>query len=607
LPVLDIRKFKDALPTSLVRDLWRLLGLCAVVGLVAGLGAIAFYTLLDLGRWFFLEYLAGYHPTPPGGEAPLLAEPATELNKWILFSIPAVGGLISGFLVYSLAPEAEGHGTDAAIDAYHNKHGVVRARVPLIKSIASAITIGTGGSGGREGPIAQIGAGFGSMFARWLKLRPHERRVLMAAGMGAGVGAIFHAPLAGALFAAEVLYKELDLEYEVIIPAVISSIIAYAVFAMQFGWSPLFITPDFVFQNPAELLPYFVLALVVALGATIYIQVFYGMRDLFKLLKIPNHIKPAIGGLVVGSFAFFLPKAMGTGYGIVQDAFTGNPGVGLLLAVGLAKIVTTSFTIGSGGSGGVFGPAVVIGGALGGATGLLMAELFPTMGLHPGAFALVGMAGFFAAAANTPLSTIIMVSEMTGNYHLLVPSMWVCFIAFMLCKSHTIYEMQIATRFEAPAHTGNMLKAVLKRLKVSDVLATSSIQKLNLVHEDTDFHSLSELFSNSDSSSFPVVDDDDNLLAMICGRDLRLMTGQTNLESLIVAADLANKPVTVSQEDDLFHSVRLMTSHQIDEIIVVEKENPRKCVSILSRNDIITAYHEFIISDQYRIDQPATE
>jgi CIC family chloride channel protein len=596
---LDFTSFKRVLPTTVVRELWRMMALCAVVGVVAGLGAIAFYALLDVSRWFFTEYAIGIHPIPPGGETPLIAPPEVEFRRWMLWIVPALGGLLSGLLVYSLAPEAEGHGTDAAIDAYHNHAGRIRKRVPFIKAIASALTIGTGGSAGREGPIAQIGAGFGSMFGTWLKLRPHERRVLMGAGMGAGIGAIFHAPLAGALFAAEVLYRELDLEYEVIIPAVISSIIAYAIFAMQFGWEPLFVTPGFEFRNPAELLPYFILALAVAAGATLFIKFFYAVRDLFRRIpRVPSHVKPAIGGLLIGGIAFFLPESLGTGYGIVQQALLGQTGAGMLLILAAAKIVTTSLTIGSGGSGGVFGPAVVIGGALGGGVGLLMQQLFPGMDLQPGAFALVGMAGFFAAAANTPLSTIIMVSEMTGNYHLLVPSMWVCVIGFMLCKRWSIYEKQLGSRFDAPVHTGNMLKAVLKQLPVRDVVARKRDEDLIVVHEDTDLRSMADRFFRSDRGSFPVVDRAGRLIGMIGGRELRTVIGQDELQHLIVAADLAHQPVLVTTEDDLLKVMRLMAYHRLDELIVVDPDHPSVPKQMISRSDVVHAYQEALFSSR---------
>ncbi len=271
-----------------LRSLTRWFLLCTLVGIVAGFAAIAFYWLLSFAQHLMLDSLAGYRPPGPGGEQPLIAPSTTPFRPWLLILLPALGGLASGLLVYKFAPEAEGHGTDAVIDAYHHQEGVIRSRTPLIKALASALTIGTGGSAGREGPIAQIAAGFGSLLGKWFKLGPHERRVLMAAGMGAGIGAIFHAPLAGGLLAAEVLYRQMEFEYEVIVPSFIASIVAYAVFATKFGWDPLFASPDFVFRNAVELLPYFILALVVAAGAVGYVRIFYGVRNLFQKSGSPT-------------------------------------------------------------------------------------------------------------------------------------------------------------------------------------------------------------------------------------------------------------------------------------------------------------------------------
>ena len=200
----------------------RLLGLAALVGVVAGLGAIVFYVATRVAEHYALGVVTGYYPEPrPGGEATLSWLPVSvhPFFPWLLLLVPTLGGLISGVIVFTFAPEAEGHGTDSVIAAYHYKQGQIRPRVPLIKIIASSITLGTGGSGGREGPIAQIGAGFGSLLGNMLRLRPAERRVLMAAGMGAGIGAIFRAPLAGTIFAGEVLYSSTEFEPEVIIPA----------------------------------------------------------------------------------------------------------------------------------------------------------------------------------------------------------------------------------------------------------------------------------------------------------------------------------------------------------------------------------------------------
>ena len=283
----------------------RLLGLSLLVGVIAGIGAIVFFTACQVVFHFSLDGVAGYHPHSPGGEPPILGETSGALHPWLLLLVPTVGGLLSGILVYTLAPEAEGHGTDAAIAAYHHHQGQIRPRVPLVKIIASALTLGTGGSGGREGPIAQIGAGFGSFLGGLLRLRPAERRILMAAGMGAGVAAIFRAPLAGAIFAAEVLYRSPDFESEVIIPAGLASVMAYCTFGVAFGWAPLFsLAPELIgvlsFDNPLSLASYTALALFLVVLAMLYTRTFYGLTYLFRRLALRPHLKPPIGAFLTG-------------------------------------------------------------------------------------------------------------------------------------------------------------------------------------------------------------------------------------------------------------------------------------------------------------------
>ena len=375
-----------------------------IIGIIAGLGSILFHYLCVLGMHYFMDLLAGYRPPSPAGEHHLLEPSTIPFRRYMLFFLPAMGGLFSGWLVYTFAPEAEGHGTDAAIDAYHNKGGKIRARVPIIKTIASAVTLTTGGSGGREGPIAQIGAGFGSFLATRLKLSHRERRIMMAAGIGAGVGSIFRAPLAGALFAAEVLYRDPEFEAEVIIPAGIASVVAYCVFCLVFGWGTLFAAPDFVFRNPMELIPYLALAGVLVGTGFLYVKSFYGITGFFHRLHIPNHLKPAIGGLATGAIGVLFPHTLAFGYGYIQQALTDLHGISILFLLTLAvgKIFTTSFSIGSGGSGGVFGPSVVIGGAMGGAVGKVFHKLMPTVVTEPGSFIIVGMAGFFAGCFQYP-------------------------------------------------------------------------------------------------------------------------------------------------------------------------------------------------------------
>ena len=394
------------------------------MGIVAGCGGIAFQVTEQIIFRFASQGIAGFSPREAEGERRLFADPDVPLSPVRLLLVLATGGLAAGLLVQTFAPEAEGHGTDAAIEAYHQKRGYIRPVVPIIKLLASAITIGTAGSGGREGPIAQIGAGFGSSLGTWLKLSVRDRRILLAAGMGAGIGAIFRAPLAGALFAAEILYRDADLETEVIVPAAVSSIVGYTVFSFwlppQMRFLPLFgDSLHHQLNSLLELLPMTVLALGLVAVSIIYIKTFYAVHRLAKRIPLPAYLRPVIGSLVAGLLGLGLYYAssenrnalavLGTGYGTLQEA-AANPagvGMGLLVAVALVKVLTTSATIGSGGSGGVFGPSMVIGGCTRGAIGELLHRLWPTAVPQPAIYTVVGMAGFFAGCAHAPISTIV--------------------------------------------------------------------------------------------------------------------------------------------------------------------------------------------------------
>ena len=339
-----------------------------VVGVVSGFGAILFETLLRQALHFFLYLPTGYLEPLKGAEVSAVG--GSVIHSWLFLVIPALGGLVSGVIVYFIAPEAEGHGTDAMIEAFHYKGGYIRKRVPLVKILASAITIGSGGSAGKEGPIAQIGAGFGSFLATVMKFKPRDRRILVLAGAAGGIGAIFHAPLGAALFAPEVLYREAEFEFEAILPCIVSAIVASSIFDQYFGRTALFF-PGPVDFDLVELLPYAIFGLVCTLVGYFYIKLFYNIaRDrFFKKIKISNALKPALGGLMLGVIVFMVPQVMDGGYGWIQTALEGKIFWGTMLLLALMKVVATSCTISSGGSGGVFGPSVFIGAMLGGGFG----------------------------------------------------------------------------------------------------------------------------------------------------------------------------------------------------------------------------------------------
>jgi CIC family chloride channel protein len=589
----------------------KLAPLSILVGVIAGFGAVAFHMLGQAIVHFTLDLIGGYRPLSPLGEqgAHGFFEPTgAPLRPWLLMLVPIIGGLISGWLVYTFAPEAEGHGTDAAIKAYHKNRGRIRPRVPLIKMVASALTIGTGGSGGREGPIAQIGAGFGSFLGDKLKLPDHQRRIIMAAGLGAGVGAIFRAPLAGAIFASEVLYSDPDFEAEPLIPAFFSSIAAYCVYSMVYGFGPLFGVASMKFDNPMLLVPLGFLAALMSLASLLYVKCFYGVTALFKRLGVPQKLKPAIGAVLTGGVGvglFFAMAGAGEdaqrgvlsvlsfGYGILQNTFDGKMPLTatiavLLLVVGLGKILTTSLTIGSGGSGGVFGPSMVIGGCLGGAVGIFFHYLMPNMVTSIDMFVIMGMAAFFTAAANTPVSTLIIVLEMTAGFKLLLPAMWVCGLAYVLSRGWSIYREQLPCRAHSPAHEHEFFADVLAGLKVCDVLGPG--RKCATILPTTSLEELASLLSSTRQMSFPVVDEDGRYLGIVCTQDVREFLHNDAAQSAAIAHDLLRQAPALSPNDCLGESMRQMSRDGIEELPVFDASGCGLPIGLLRRQDILAAY-----------------
>lgn len=579
---------------------WVLLSI--LIGVVAGFGAFAFYLLLQIMTDFFLGYLAGFQPTPPAGEqdVPFISLPTAQSRLWVLALMPALGGLIAGLIIYSFAPEAEGHGTDAIIDAFHNKKGVIRKRVPLIKAIASAITIGSGGSAGREGPIAQIGGGFGSWLGTKLKLGERETRMMMVCGAAAGIGAMFKAPLGSALFGTEVLYKR-DFEMESLIPAIVSSVVAYAVFCSIpcIGWHPIFDTPPYTFTHPKELIFFAVLGIACTALGIFYIKVFYATRAFFKRLAIPNHLKPAIGGALVGIFVLVIgylePQALdgilGMGYGTVQTAIDMELPlpelIELMIIVAIAKIFTTSLTIGSGGSGGVFAPSLVIGAMLGGLFGGISHFFFPEIITETtmSAFVVVGMAAFFAGAAKVPIAAILMISEMAGSYSLLVPLMLTSVVAYALSGGWTIYEKQVKTRKESPAHRREFMVDLLEGIRVKDAY----IEDVQTISADTTVKEALYFVDRTGHIAYPVVDKEGRMVGITSLMDLEKQRKEGSVYRKVSL--MCTKEVLVAYPDEFLEdALHKMDIYHVGRLPVVKgqsEEENKELVGIISRADII--------------------
>jgi CIC family chloride channel protein len=567
---------------------WFLLSIA--VGIVSGIGAIVFDELLHFILKYTITYFTGYLEPPRWAPAAKVLSFTSPYN-YLMIVIPAVGGLVSGLIVNYLAPETAGDGTEAMIEAFHKKGGFIRPRTPYIKIITSAITIGTGGSAGKEGPISQIGAGFGSFLATTLKLKSRERRILVLAGAAAGVGAIFRAPLGAALFAPEVLYRDTEFEFEAILPCVVSSIIAYVVFSQFYGRTAIFFPGPVDFALPKELLPYAVFGVLCGVVGYVWIKVFHGMQHyFFDRLTIPRILKPSLGGLMCGLILFFFPHVMDGGYGWVQMALEGKMLWHIMFIMAALKILATSCTLGSGGSGGVFGPSIFIGAMLGGGFGYLGQQLFPGWVTYPYSFVLVGMGGFFAGVAKCPLAGIIMACEMSASYTLLVPLMLVSAIAIIILGRDTsLYEKQVFTRLASPAHMGEFARGLLEETHVHEAAVNRPV---TTIPEDMRFGELLNTVTHSTDIYFPVVNTKGKMTGILSVNDIRAIMFEETVAQLIVAKDVATSNVVrVCWNDSLQEALEKMSIIQVDELPVVREENPDEIVTMISKRDIISFYH----------------
>jgi len=446
-----------------VRIRLQLLFETVILGIIGALSAQAFMFMLRTSESFFLTGIAGYHPPRLAAEGGALSELIGPHGLWLIPLATTLGGLVSGILVYGIAPEAEGHGTDSVVKAFHYAGGYIRARVAPLKMLASAITIGSGGAAGREGPIALVSAGMGSAFATFKKRPNEERRLLALIGMAAGLAAIFRSPVGTAIFAIEVLYSDMEFDAGTLLYTMLGSVIAYAVNGVFVGFQPLFIVSRGVTAPGLSVYPlYAALGVAAGLVATMLPMVFYGVRDIFRSLGMPDFIKPAIGGLGVGLLALFLPQVLGGGYGWIQKAIDGHLALGLMAALIFGKMLAFCFTVSSGGSGGIFAPTLFVGAMLGG----LFADVFHQ---QPAAFAVVGMAAVLGGAARVPLATLLMVTEMTGGYQLLVPGTLAMAMSYILqlmlsggLKYRSLYEAQVPGRADSPAHQLDHLESLLR-------------------------------------------------------------------------------------------------------------------------------------------------
>lgn len=600
-----MQAFKDFLGRLTLAENKQLYIYALIVGIVAGFAAILFQLGLEFFQGLMFSDLAGIEITHPKGEKHVFdfdVEEGVEPRRWLILILPAIGGLVSGWLVWKFCPEAGGTGTDAMIDAFHNKVGKISALVPFVKGITTIITLGTGGSSGKEGPVAQIGAGIGSSLATGLGIGVRARRTLLLAGTAAGLGAIFQAPLGAAITAVEVLYRE-DIESDALIPCVISSVTAYSIFGTIFGFSHIFFIPEaetlgFV---PGELLLFILMGLVCSGIGFVYARSFFLMRDGFAKLKIPPYLKPALGGLLVGIVAFSIrPEILGSGFGFLQEVISMGRGditwswVGAFALLVFLKIFATGATISSGGSGGVFAPSLFIGGMIGALMGGLCYMLFPDYMSSPlGAFVVVGMSSFFAGVANAPIAAVIMISEMTGGYGLLAPLMLVSVISIILSQKWSIYENQVKNKFFSKAHVGDMTIDVLEQLKVKSL---EPYRQVSITSSHTLFHSGEAFGKKIHASDLVLVDHDDIFAGMVSLRDVHFDSQDPLISNLITLEDIMTPNVPVlSPDHNLHEALEMIMRSEFDKIPILDdktEDGEPHLLGYVLYSDVLKKYHE---------------
>ncbi len=561
------------------------------VGMVSGFMAYVFAQVVHLAKKSLLYDIGGY-------AEPHIIKGATVTfwgPMWGLIAIVAAGALISGIVVYLTAPEAMGDGTDYMIHSFHTGRIKSSITTPVIKALASALVIGTGGSAGKEGPISQIGAGVAGVLSSVFRLTDREKRMFTLAGAGAGVGAIFKAPIGGAIFAAEVLYRSAELETEALTHIIVASIAAYVVYGLFDTWSPIFTTPSYQFSIIH--VPVFALMgfFMIPFGY-FYSRLLRSVHTVFTRSMIPRFLTPFLGAIVVGFCIAVIPAVSSDGYGWVQEMLNEHLGLKMLIVFALLKIVATSFTLGAGASGGLYAPSFAIGAALGGVYGHLLKIILPNIQISTGAFVLVGMGSFFACVAKVPLATIIMIAELTGNYDLLVPITAASFFSFFFSGNWTIYEAQVYSKKDSQSHRQDFMVDVLDSITVMG--ATHLPQDRITLRPDMTIEDVFRLATSTGRQSFPVMDIEGNFLGLVYMDDLRAIMHpgtRKEMHEIVMVNDLVRDDVPVLKPSDTLHkALTYFIRSGVEELPVLSDEGD--FLGTISHSELIAAYERAVSS-----------
>lgn len=547
-----------------------LIGTAVIVGLGGGLGAVVFRWLINGFTHIFFDVMQNW---------------LSFMGPAYVILVPAIGGLLVGPMIYFFAREAKGHGVPEVMEAIALRGGRIRPVVVVVKSLASSICIGSGGSVGREGPIVQIGSALGSMLGQTLKLSDERIRNLVACGAAAGIAATFNAPIAGVIFALEVILGEFSVRY--FSTVVISSVTASVVGRIAFGNVPAFVVPQYSLVSPWELLLYVLLGVLAGLVALLFVRTLYWFEDIFDDWHFPEYIKPVVGGLFVGAIGFYVPEVFGVGYEAMENALLGETLLGTMALLVLVKVLATSMTIGSGGSGGVFAPSLFIGSMLGGVFGTAAHQMLPGITAASGAYALVGMAAVFAGAAHAPITAIIILFEMTNDYRIILPLMLATVVSVLLTqrlRRDNIYTLKLARRGVRLEHGRDV--DVMQGVLVGEAMTTN----VDTVDADLSLVDLDFAFHETRHHGFPVLDGNGELFGVVTVQDLERAKERGPIERLCVR-DIATRSLLVAYPDEpVWTALKRLGTRDVGRLPVVDRQNSRRLVGAIRRHDIVRAY-----------------
>jgi len=576
------QNFKQEIQKRPISDSGILMGTAIIVGVGSGLGAVLFTYLIETVQKFTFEDLVKF----------------LNFNQPIhLIIIPVIGALITGPIIYHFAQEAKGHGVPEVMLAIALRGGLIKARVGLVKTITSAICIGTGGSVGSEGPIAQIGASIGSKIGQILKLDEEKTKTLVACGAAGGIAAIFNAPITGAIFAMEILLNRINSVYFGAV--VISSVIADSIAHFFMGDFRAFLIPQYFMKSPWELLLYSLLAILAAFASVLFSRSLYFLEDYFDGLNIPQWVKPSIGAVFLGILGIFtiktmngIPRIFGVGYDSMTSALFGEFTLTVALSLFFLKLLATLFTLGSGNSGGVFAPSLYLGSMLGASFGNWANSVFPNISAGVGAYALIGMASFFSGTMHAPMTAIMILFEMTGNYQLILPLMLASVISSIisgLLSKDSIYTLKLTRR---GIHLNPVQDVdVMQGVTVGEVMSTDFLS----IQNNQTIQDLAELLSKTHITGIPVLNDVDQMMGVVTMNDLESAKKGKLPESTPVSNISSLDDILVTYPDEpMWQAIYRMSSHNISMLPVVLKNNPQQLVGILYRRDVIKAYDRAI-------------